>query len=511
MVYIDQNAARNPRFPLEPLFRALYVEERDFQIGDIDLVTDRSNIRKLLRFVQGSSNDAFQIQVETAGSKTALFTRVEARPTDIIQGFRGYGHSFEKAYTKKQSGSTAHHRIVGYDFGGINCIVRHETDGYVDNRSPTGLTDNLSDALKGLSISELDNYANDSAPTLVETGGKAVDPSSTLEIKTRAASRKIDMAEVFSQLWMSQTPNLVVGYHRNGVFDNVQLRDMTKEIRQWEMTNQKELCKLACLMAKIIGTVKQNGGRNAIVTYDGGTKLRIVEAGEKRALPDDLYAKWEVKEPWGGALFTAQVGRADAAKLKNKEDESSSGQPTAPLLIPNNTPFPDIINHAVRNGLRQYFRRMPTQLSDYRVLCKTLQSLPIDVLAGRKLRDIMRDMRSGKSDWDPEERREIQGLKSLARDSAFRLTYLFLLDEFASEVKDQNSAYNVAFFVVSHRRIFQYRTRKMVREAFEARFRVSDKQRKNLDKWPIGSQEGEDVTTEEEGFDFDSDSDFDFD
>ncbi|KAJ9160968.1 Isoprenoid biosynthetic process [Coniochaeta hoffmannii] len=420
MVYIDQNAARNPRFPLEPLFRALYVEERDFQIGDIDLVTDRSNIRKLLRFVQGSSNDAFQIQVETAGSKTALFTRVEARPTDIIQGFRGYGHSFEKAYTKKQSGSTAHHRIVGYDFGGINCIVRHETDGYVDNRSPTGLTDNLSDALKGLSISELDNYANDSAATLVETGGKAVDPSSTLEIKTRAASR----------------------------------------------------------------TVKQNGGRNAIVTYDGGTKLRIVEAGEKRALPDDLYAKWEVKEPWGGALFTAQVGRADAAKLKNKEDESSSGQPTAPLLIPNNTPFSDIINHA---------------------------SLPIDVLAGRKLRDIMRDMRSGKSDWDPEERREIQGLKSLARDSAFRLLYLFLLDEFASEVKDQNSAYNVAFFVVSHRRIFQYRTRKMVREAFEARFRVSDKQRKNLDKWPIGSQEGEDVTTEEEGFDFDSDSDFDFD
>jgi hypothetical protein len=71
-------------------------------------------------------------------------------------------------------------------------------------------------------------------------------------------------------------------------------------------------------------------------------------------------------------------------------------------------------------------------------------------------------------------------------------------------------AYNAAFFVVSHSRIFQYRTRKMVREAFENRFYVSDKQRKNMDKWPIGSQEGEDVTTEEERLDFYSDSDSDF-
>ncbi len=35
--------------------------------------------------------------------------------------------------------------------------------------------------------------------------------------------------------------------------------------------------------------------------------------------------------------------------------------------------------------------------------------------------------------------------------------------------------------------------------SFEDRFHISDKQRKTLDKWPIGSG-GEDVTTEEESF-----------
>ncbi|GAB1319188.1 Geranylgeranyl pyrophosphate synthetase [Madurella fahalii] len=517
MVYIDQNAARNSRFPLDPLFRALYAENTDFQIGDIDLVTDRNNIRKLLRFVQGSSNDAFQIRVEIAGDRTALFTRVEAKTTDIIQGFRGYGHNFEEAYTKKECGSSSHHRIVGYEFGGIKCIVRYETDGYVDNKDQPEPADNVSDAFKGLSISRPDKVTNDPAAIIVKTGGRKVNLSSILEIKTRAAHRTLDMAEVSSQLWISQTPNLVVGYHRNGVFGNVQLRDTTNEIRQWERTNQKDLGNLACLLMKIIGAVKHSGDQRAVVSYDGGAKLRIVPGDGKPALPNDLYAKWEK----GGRRDTdaAQVGRGVGAKLKSKDDESeaTSGhsrpeKDTTALFIPDGTPFSDNINYAVRKGLRQFFRRMPTQLSDYRVLCKTLTSLPIDVLGERKLRDIMDDMRRGKSEWDSDERREIGGLKDLARDSAFRLLYLFLVEGFTWEVKDRNSAYNAAFFVVSHPRIFKYRTRKMVREAFEDRFHVSDNQRKMLDKWPIRWQdEGEDVTTEEEWIGFDSDSDFDFD
>ncbi|RYP44112.1 hypothetical protein DL768_009398 [Monosporascus sp. mg162] len=515
MVYNDENAARNPRFPLEPLFRALYVENSDFQIGGIDLVTDRNNLRKLLRFVQGSSNDAFQIRVEIAGNRTALFTRVEAKPTDFIQGFRGYGRNFEKAYTTKEFGNSTHHRIVGYDFGGMNCIVRHETDGYVDNESPTQLADNLSDALKGLSISKTDSIINDSAVTTVETGGRAVKLSSTLELKTRAASRNLDMAEAFSQLWISQTPKLVVGYYRNGVFDNVHLRDMTNEIRKWEMTNQTDLGNLACLLAKIIGVVKHSGDRNAVVKYDGGTKLRIVPGDGKPALPDDLYAKWEVEEQRD--IDPTQVGRGDVAKLKTKDEgsDTTSGQQrfeygTTPLLIPDGTPFSDNIDYAVHKGLRQFFRRMPVRLSDYLVLCETLKSLPIDVLGGRRLRDIMDDMRQGKSQWDPGDGGEIEGLKSVARDSAFRLLYMFLVEEFTCEVKEQNSAFNAALFVVSHYRIFKYTTRKIVRAAFEDRFHVSAKQLKTLNQWPIGSEdEAEDVTTEEECLNADFDSDFD--
>lgn len=154
---------------------------------------------------------------------------------------------------------------------------------------------------------------------------------------------------------------------------------------------------------------------------------------------------------------------------------------------------------------------MPAQLSDYRTLCETLRFLGIDVLVSRNVRDIMDDMRKGKSEWDYECRSNLGGQKSLARDSAFRLLYGFLMGEFNS--RDNNSTYNATLFAVSHPGIFRSRTRTMVRMAFEDRFPVSEKQRKNLDKWPVSEpsragSEGDGTTVAEESDYYDSDYSF---
>ncbi|KAL7944687.1 hypothetical protein V8C42DRAFT_325579 [Trichoderma barbatum] len=187
--------------------------------------------------------------------------------------------------------------------------------------------------------------------------------------------------------------------------------------------------------------------------------------------------------------------------------QQSAGQNITTVVTHDDLPFFDVINDGVTDGFRHCFRKMPTQLNDYHVLCETLEFLCVDVLSNRNLHDIMKDFRLGKSDWDPEERREII-CKSLARDSAFRLLYLFLLGEFKSEVKDRNAAYNAALFVVSHPSIFKPRTRKMVREAYEERFDASAKQLNELNKWTFESSVSEDEgdkTTTSEDVDFDSD------
>jgi len=139
----------------------------------------------------------------------------------------------------------------------------------------------------------------------------------------------------------------------------------------------------------------------------------------------------------------------------------------------------------------------------------------VDVVQDRSIRDIMKDMRSGKDDYETEYRRsyKIKGDKSKARDAAFALLYLLLVGDFKSEVHDSQMMYQAVLFIVSHRAIFKYRTRKIVRAAYEDRFQPSAKQLASLNRWPIlkpgedGRGAEDDVTTDPSS-DPDLDSDY---
>ncbi|KAF2182273.1 hypothetical protein K469DRAFT_790384 [Zopfia rhizophila CBS 207.26] len=47
----------------------------------------------------------------------------------------GYGHNFEKAFTKDMEGleESGHHRVIRYYMGDFNCVVRFEVDAYYDD------------------------------------------------------------------------------------------------------------------------------------------------------------------------------------------------------------------------------------------------------------------------------------------------------------------------------------------------------------------------------------------
>lgn len=86
-VYIDENAARIPDASLEPLFGALIAQNPGFEMGSVDEITDWNNIRKLLRFLNGTSSEPFKIRVEIFDGKRAIFACMENETTTVIQGF----------------------------------------------------------------------------------------------------------------------------------------------------------------------------------------------------------------------------------------------------------------------------------------------------------------------------------------------------------------------------------------------------------------------------------------
>jgi hypothetical protein len=192
----------------------------------------------------------------------------------------------------------------------------------------------------------------------------------------------------------------------------------------------------------------------------------------------------------------------------------ANAQPQSTEFVHGPIPLFNIALKGVESGYRQCFRSLPADLSQHRTLCDTYDFLRIDVLGGQSINEIFNDLKSGQSDYDREERREIKGDKSKARDTAFKLLYLILLGEFKDETKDSAKVFNAVLYLVSHAATFKWRTRSVVRAAYEERFVVSTKQTAGLDKWEkkdtakLAVEDAGDVTTEEEKSDYYYNSDY---
>lgn len=95
----------------------------------------------------------------------------------------------------------------------------------------------------------------------------------------------------------------------------------------------------------------------------------------------------------------------------------------------------------------------------------------------------------------------VKGDKSKARDAAYRLLYLILVGEFRDENKDCMKVYNAVLFIVSHSGTFKWKTKTVIREAYEERFVVTSKQTARLNEWLKGDTADDidaDVTTTDE-------------
>lgn len=311
LVYVSQNDARHPESPLEPLFRALYIEQPTFDIHSVDVVTDRNNIRKLLGFVEPSlsRDDAlpFTISVEMA-AQTAIFSREGIATQTISEGDKtsGFGHEFEKAYTTAQvKDTTGHHRIVSYKLGGLSFIVRHETDGYVEKpksrakrrRSTAASLPSGVNSLAPRPDSDIVPAPSTESKLIIRREGQTTPRESTLEIKTRMSHKRLQFARVAAQLWVSQTPKLVCAYHDDGKFWDPKVTYVASSIKDWEKSHQDAITKLVALINHILRVTRSWGG-SSIIRYDPLKKnLVISRIARKKVLPSDLYARWENSNP----------------------------------------------------------------------------------------------------------------------------------------------------------------------------------------------------------------------
>ena len=283
---MDPNRHVFPKCPLEPLFRALSLTQPGLKMNDIDLVSDRRNLRVLLGFVSGKKSP-FRIDVEVVNN-TVLFYCWTPKPLTYINGFAGYGHEFEKASTCRPRGvkdSMTHTRAIRYMFGDVKIILRYEVDGC------TGFDDDLR---RGMPAPR-----SNKTPTgyTVLRWGNLVAPSRIIEIKTGAVGKSLDVSKNIEQLWFSQTPILCAGhYDETGTFTSITKRNILRmgKLKEWEESHQEQLKKLAALLRVIVELARTATWKKcALVSSQGTLKIFSLVDQNEKGLPVDLQSMWE--------------------------------------------------------------------------------------------------------------------------------------------------------------------------------------------------------------------------
>ncbi|KAL9119604.1 MAG: hypothetical protein Q9187_003842 [Circinaria calcarea] len=335
-VFRDPNAARYPKYPSEPAMRAVITMHPQFQTDPIDVVCCGNTVGNLLCFAK-SAERSFRFDVECIGN-SVFFVRKENFPTELIPDVYGYGHTFPEAYTHWEAdvkGSVSHQRIVRYMFGGLCCLVRFESDGYlreqlVGNDAALAKTDSdtstadyrsqissLSEVAHSVSVTQKVPSANDCLN--VELGGRIIPQEVVFDLKTRSVRREIDMREILPRLWVSQTPNFIIGYHKFGYFEDIRVQYVREEVHGWEKGHEEVLARLNAAMRRIIEIAGTSAGQRVEVSRVGSGPLLIRKNldSEWHALPPDLRKRWALGQD------LKEILPVPAAAL-SLEDESTS-------------------------------------------------------------------------------------------------------------------------------------------------------------------------------------------
>ncbi|KAL8936650.1 MAG: hypothetical protein Q9216_004819 [Gyalolechia sp. 2 TL-2023] len=362
--YIDQNADRYPTSPLMPLFSSITHINPSYPFQSIDIISDRSPLRKLYAFAANEPDlHRFRFGVSTFSDKennkrTVVFHRMEKRTKDEYEGikFWGYRSGFENQYMRTDGnaqGSRSHYRISAYEFGGLKFLVRSAVDAYIPGgaRSSTpGIEKKIDIAKSVKSLGFQDPVAgkafdengdeektpqtpeNDttsskedgtlkvlSSPNKTDTA--LLQPHETLlELVTRSKFSKFpfNISVKMPDLYLAQRKHFTEAYHRNvgyykhtkenaqGIFmrEDIKVRDMGEDLQKWEKDKGAVLGRYLKVVKEIVRAV----GRDE---DEAGEETGCWEVSCEGNGGDGAGAVLEIKEVKEGSVvgMTQEIGK----------------------------------------------------------------------------------------------------------------------------------------------------------------------------------------------------------
>jgi len=299
---IDHNRHHMGYMHMLPLFAAVDAnEEADtFDWSSVDVVTDRNALRHLLRWASGSATKGFRVDLQLAGKKTVLLVRWEQQATAEFLGYT-YGTNYLNGTTRQaHPEAVVHHRVINYDWNGLNMVVRSTVDAFVNTQTTKSETsvDDIVDAISSLSVSrgktESATKVKGTSLEVIRTGTN-VPQESIVEVATISKVREslLNWNEKGPQLYLSQISHFYVGLHDRGYFTKVRKDKFDYSTLPADV--KEGLKKLRHALTAIQDVVLKNGQRRrlSLVCIDG--VLNVYERiDDKDYLPDEFLESFGV-------------------------------------------------------------------------------------------------------------------------------------------------------------------------------------------------------------------------
>ena len=166
-------------------------------------------------------------------------------------------------------------------------MVRSETDGYVE--SAISASD---DEKKHIQSSSFDSSA-----ILMQEGGKEIPQEAVFELKTRSTNRKkhYNFLDHVGKLWLTQTPKFILAYHEEGVFNDIEVKNIKPDVEKWESNNAAGLAWYADLIDRVVSFVRSSGAGWCEVRCrdEGVLELKAAGPDAGHALPVLLQQRWD--------------------------------------------------------------------------------------------------------------------------------------------------------------------------------------------------------------------------
>ncbi|KAK2465269.1 hypothetical protein APHAL10511_002623 [Amanita phalloides] len=296
-IITDHNAYHMKEGALIPLFVAVDAnEDADaFDWPAVDIVTDRNAFRKLLRWIDGDDKNAFRIDLQLVGKKTLLMTRWANEVTEPFRGYTYGLHYFNESTKKPHRESTGHHRIISYNWNGLNVVLRSTVDAFIPTSNSTNV-DDIVDIFSSLDISQQTSSSAEQVKNLpleVVHFGAKVPQESIVKIATISKTREsqLDWKEKGPQLFFSQISHFYVGLHDRGFFSEVRKHDFHYSTLPDQILQNMKKLRHALRSIQELALEKGQRGRLSLVCIDGVLKV-YERLSDKSCLPDELLERF---------------------------------------------------------------------------------------------------------------------------------------------------------------------------------------------------------------------------